>query len=648
MFLLFVIVTILSIAVVTAIHIIFFYRRKKLSDNALRESREMFMQFIDNAPGITHIKDSGGHYAFVNGNFLKAFNVSLADVIGKTVFDIHPPEVARRLAENDKKVLADKVLVEFEEVVLLEGENHVFISHKFPIVREGKPSLVGSISVDITKRKNMETLIRSNEEKYRILFENSPVGILTLDTEGNILDINSKAVDILGSPSVEATKAINLLTFKLLVDAGISSFLKECFSLKQGMSKEFEYTTKWGKHIYVIFSLVPNKYVSETIVNWQLIIQDISARRIFEKELEKNLTFIQALIDTIPNPVFYKDTELRYIGCNKAFTEYYGLEKADIIGKSVYDIAPSDLAEVYSKADKELLEKGAIQIYESSIQNVKSGVRYNVIFHKAVFYNLDGAVGGLIGSVLDITGRKKAEVEKDKMQAQLLQAGKLAALGKMAAGIAHELNNPMTVIMGNTQFLVSREDVPEGLKQVFKEIEQASQRCKNIVADLLEFSRLKETDFISISIHNLLDDVLRLVSYQSEFKLVKIIKNYECATPEIYCNISKIQQVFINLITNAAQAMPKGGELRISTTCDTHSQSIAVSVTDTGMGIAHEDIAKLFDPFYTTKPKGTGLGLPISMNIVQLHGGFITVDSPGPGKGSTFTVVLPVKPSNVK
>lgn len=236
---------------------------------------------------------------------------------------------------------------------------------------------------------------------------------------------------------------------------------------------------------------------------------------------------------------------------------------------------------------------------------------------------------------------RKSEEEKQKMQAQLMQSSKLAALGQMAAGIAHELNNPLTIIMGNAQFLKVKKDVSEDLKGIFTEIDNASQRCKKIIADLLEFSRLNETDMDKCSINDIIDNVLRLVSYQSEFKAIEVKKDFSNTLPPVLINISRIEQVFINIATNAAHAMPKGGSLTITTAYNEAAKTVEASFSDTGEGIPPEVLPDVFDPFFTTKKKGTGLGLSISNKIIQLHEGKITVNSPGRGKGSIFTVILP-------
>lgn len=641
---------------VTPLFMFCLYRRNSAGEiekrNAqLYEVQDLFLSFMDNMPGLVHVKDTGGRYTYLNNKFLHTFDKQLIDLLGKTVFDLHPKEIADKLHENDNLVLKSGKVLEFEETVLLNGESRIFLTQKFPIYKDDKVDSIAGISMDITDRKNIEIdrmaaleALKSNENKYRLLFENSPAGIITLDSKGNILDVNESSLKILGSPSKDATKAINVLRFELLVKAGISAFVESCFSQNNSGSKEFEYTTKWGKHIYAIFSLKPNKDHSGNISDWQLIIQDISSVKSAELNLGKNLIFIRSIMDNAPVAIFFKNKELKYTSYNKVYADWTGRGMEEMIGLTVFDVAPKEAAVLFDQADKYLLAHGGTREFESYTENVITHERRDVLFRKTVITNPDGSIEGIVGILVDITERKKHDEERDRTRMQLLQASKLAALGKMAAGIAHELNNPMTVILGNSQLLIATEGAPEETISSAKEIEQSAQRCKHIISDMLEFSRMKETELSEASIHDIIDNALRMTSYQSEFKNIRVNKHFECTIPSIRCNISKIEQVFINLLTNASQAMPKGGDITISTACDPNSYSVAVSVTDSGTGIPHDDISNIFDPFYTTKEKGTGLGLAISLNIVQLHGGFITVDSPGEGKGSTFTVVLPKIP----
>lgn len=233
-----------------------------------------------------------------------------------------------------------------------------------------------------------------------------------------------------------------------------------------------------------------------------------------------------------------------------------------------------------------------------------------------------------------------------EMQAHLVQSEKLASLGKLAAGIAHEINNPLGGILIYSHLLL--EETPkespqaENLRKIVKE----TTRCKDIVKGLLEFARPKEPEMAPVDINTVVDKALSIFERQALFQNIKIEKEYG-ALPPIVVDSGQLQQVFANIIVNAAEAMAGNGVLTIRTSLDVRNECLRIEFADTGHGIAEEDLPRLFEPFFTTKEvgKGTGLGLAISYSIVQKHEGSIEVQSK-PGKGSVFTVVLPMKREN--
>ena len=233
------------------------------------------------------------------------------------------------------------------------------------------------------------------------------------------------------------------------------------------------------------------------------------------------------------------------------------------------------------------------------------------------------------------------------MELQIAQADKMASLGQLSAGVAHEINNPMGIILGYTQLLL-REETPGSEKHSdLKIIEKHVKNCKAIVEDLLSFARTTKTEEKAHKIHEIIDEVLNFVQQHADVDHIEIRRHYDTQTPAILLDEKKIKQVFINLIMNAEHAVGDKGTIEIRTRYDAPSQSIQVEVRDTGYGISKKDLKRIFDPFFTTKPtgEGTGLGLSVSYGIIRDHGGEITVESEL-GVGTTFRVVLPMKQSS--
>lgn len=233
--------------------------------------------------------------------------------------------------------------------------------------------------------------------------------------------------------------------------------------------------------------------------------------------------------------------------------------------------------------------------------------------------------------------------ELTEMQAHLVQSEKLASLGKLAAGIAHEINNPLGGILIYSHLLLEEAKKNSPTQENLRKIVKETTRCKDIVKGLLEFARPREPEMTPVNINDAVDRSLSIMERQAFFQNIVIQKIY-ASLPRIIADGSQLQQVFMNIVLNAAEAMGGNGTLTIKTYLDPKNDSIHIEFTDTGHGIREENMHRLFEPFFTTKEvgRGTGLGLAISYGIIQKHQGSINVKSQV-GKGSTFTVVLPVK-----
>jgi PAS domain S-box-containing protein len=235
--------------------------------------------------------------------------------------------------------------------------------------------------------------------------------------------------------------------------------------------------------------------------------------------------------------------------------------------------------------------------------------------------------------------------QQRRMREQMAQADKLASIGELSAGVAHEINNPLGVILGYTQLLIRHEDAQTERFQDLKTIEKHVRHCQTIVGDLLNFARTSPPKSKLVDIHALIDEVLQFVQYQGDLAQIRIEKKYAEGIAPLYIDAKKIKQVLINLIMNAGHAMGKrGGTLTLGTRLKSSEGRMAVDVGDTGCGIDAKDLGRIFDPFFTTKSpdEGTGLGLSVSYGIIKNHGGDILVSS-RPGEGTTFSVLLPLR-----
>jgi signal transduction histidine kinase len=242
--------------------------------------------------------------------------------------------------------------------------------------------------------------------------------------------------------------------------------------------------------------------------------------------------------------------------------------------------------------------------------------------------------------------RTEALAQSEK---QIAQADRLASIGQLSSGIAHEINNPLGIILGYTQLLIRSETPDSQRYEDLKTIEKHVKNCKTIVEDLLNFARSSKPKQESMSIHEAMDEVLAFIRHQSGKDKLEILRDYDPNVPRMILDEKKIKQVLINLMMNAIHAVNKNGRITLCTRFDEQENHVLITIKDTGYGIEKKNLSRIFDPFFTTKPtgEGTGLGLAVSYGIIKSHGGDIRVTSEM-GKGAEFTVVLPAGKSDVR
>jgi len=391
--------------------------------------------------------------------------------------------------------------------------------------------------------------------------------------------------------------------------------------------------------------------------------------------LNQQLRFTQEIINAIPTPVFYMDRVGHYIGCNRAFEQFFGMSQHELINRSIRGINPMQPHELHEKMDRECLDMDHPCRYEARLVNADNR-EVDVIITKAPYLSNMGKSGGIVGTFTDITERKQSEIILQQMQGQIIQQEKMASIGQLAAGVAHEINNPMGFITSNLTSLGKYADrldeyiaalqqslgscpshpdtvaidklrqklkvdyIISDVRELVNESLDGANRVRNIVQNLKSFSRLDQVECCRINLNETLETTINIA--WNELKYIATLERDFGNIPEIICFPQQLNQVFLNLLVNAAQAMETQGNIIVRTWND--SDWVYVSVADSGKGIPEEAQRRVFEPFFTTKEagKGTGLGLSISADIVRKHGGEITVSSKV-GAGATFTVRLPLK-----
>ncbi|MDQ1589735.1 MAG: hypothetical protein QOG71_362 [Pyrinomonadaceae bacterium] len=374
-------------------------------------------------------------------------------------------------------------------------------------------------------------------------------------------------------------------------------------------------------------------YVAVAIEN-SLLYQEQTERA---AELELLKEFNESIVESINVGLLAVDSTGRITGCNTALEELLGVRRDEAVGARVEDLFAEDFAETLQQAlgagGWELASLRHIYKLHTATRDGRSLI-LNIAFAPLRRTEIAAHTGALV-VLEDVTARVRLEE-------QLQQREKLSSIGLLAAGVAHEINTPLTGVSSYTQMLLGMLPTGDPKHKLLEKIHRQTERATGIVNNLLNFSRTgTATEFDEVDVNHVLDDTLQLLEPQLRQSQIEIVRDYNRALPAAYGNGGKLQQVFTNLILNARDAIPNGGRITLSTATE-DNDSVIIHIADTGIGIAPENVARIYDPFFTTKGvgRGTGLGLAVSYGIVQEHSGHIAVNS-APGRGTTFRITLP-------
>lgn len=366
----------------------------------------------------------------------------------------------------------------------------------------------------------------------------------------------------------------------------------------------------------------------------------LQALRQTEDNLKQQQRLFQTILDVTPDMVSLQDQELRYQAVNKAFCQFAGKREIEILGKADGEVFSGAQAEENQQENREVLEKQHTLNVEKRLEGLDGGRWLHVV--KTAVVSPEGRVSGVLGTLRDIT-------ELKNFQDRIIRSQRLESIGQLAAGIAHEINTPLGIILGYAQ--LSKEDVQPGteIHESLSTIEKYARISRTIVADLLRFSRHTESVKRPLDVNQILHQVTGVVEHTYGLERITIVRDLQEALPLVFGDQEKLEQAFVNLLNNARDAIGSDGRIQIGTTFDPAEKEVVLRVSDTGKGISPEIRDRIFDPFFTTKGvgKGTGLGLSVTFGIVRDHGGKIDFESTYGGTGSadktgtTFIIRFP-------
>ena len=634
---------------------------RKQAECALRESEEKYRALFENAGEAIFVAQDG-RVAFLNPMTAQITGYSSEEITSRPFVDfIHADDRDMITDRHTRRLQGEDIPWSYTFRMLRKNGGLLWVQLDTVLINwQGKPATLNFMT-DITERKRIEDALRESEHELRALFKSMLNAFVlfesVFDRDGNFVSyrfvyINDAYERITGVKNNE----VRGKTVHEVWPNTEASWVKAYGDVATtGIPSTFDMYHEPTEKLYHCNAYRP----WDTKGRFCVVFEDITERRRAEEEIQKANILLNSIVENIPNMIFLKDAgELRFTRFNRAGEELLGHSRDDLLGKNDYDFFPKEQADFFTQKDREVLRgKVIVDIQEEPLQTRDRGER---ILHtkKVPILNANGEPEYLMGISEDITDRKRAEAEKRRLEERLRRAEKMEALGQLAGGVAHDLNNVLGVLSGYSELLLA--EIPEGQKarRHVEKILQSTEKGAAIIQDLLTLARRGVISEEVIQVNDIISGFTRTPAFEN-------IRDYhpgvtfrtECDPNLLNIKGSPIhlEKTLMNLVSNAAESISGEGEVVIRTENRYLDKAVVgydevregdyvvLSVSDTGTGISDEHREKIFEPFYTKKAmgrSGTGLGLTIVWGTVKDHNGYIDVVS-RVGEGTTFTLYFP-------
>jgi PAS domain S-box-containing protein len=619
---------------------------RKHMEGALKENEERFRAVFEGTGLGIALVDMKTNILGINPAFQRLLGYSLEEFRAIPNLEYLHPEDAMADAHLYMEMLkGERDHYTIDKRYIRKDGGVVWARQNLSVVRDaaGKPIYFIAMIEDITQRKLMEEALRQSEHNYRVLFEGTIDGMLVTDAETiKVVLVNQTAARMCGFNSVKDATGGNPIDLVHPDDRErvLGFFIEDAAGEGNKEVHEFRAITKDGREIWLSGKGTRIEYGGKPAVLSS--IRDITQHKKAEKALKESEEKFRSVAETASDAIISLDSEGSIVFWNKAAETIFGYLAQEVMGKPLSVIMPQRFHDIHEKAIKRVLSTGERRLAGKTIEVKalrKDGNEFPMEFTVAGWQSGDKIYSTAIAR--DITERRE-------MERQLQLAGRLAAVGELAAGVAHELNNPIAAIQGFAQFLAARKDLDTNVKKDLDTIYRESQRAAKITQNLLSFARRHEPEKHSVSLNEVIEKTLELQAHPMQVNNIELVLELAPDLPKTLADFHQMQQVFVNIMNNAEQAMVEAngkGKLVIKT--KKSGNIIQISFADNGPGISEENMKRIFDPFFTTKEvgKGTGLGLSICYGLVEAHGGRIYARSK-PGLGATFVVELPIASEN--
>jgi len=661
----------------------------KQTEEKLNDQYRFLQEIIDAIPNPVYYKDLQGRHIGCNRAYEAFYGRSKNDILGKSTHELNPTDLAAEHERMDRECLRLAAQQTYESALAhAAGHEHKVIVTKAPFYdKNGNAAgLVGTF-IDISERHAMEEEVRRLSQAV----EQSPVSIIITDTAGTIEYVNPQFCQLTGFSREEAIGRSPRILKSGETSDELYAELWETIAAGKTWQGEFHNRKKNGELFWEQTSISPLTDKNGRITHYLGFKEDITARKLSEQALADSTRALEAkhselselfdkvergrlewedTMDSLSEMVLICDEWGIIRRCNRAVSTFASLSYEQIVGAECTELLNRigmDMSGFDGNSGHLLFDNGQrhFELLSNTLKHVGSDMIRGVVvtIHETTeLFKINEEL-------------QKAYDELQQTQLKVFQQEKLASIGQLAAGVAHEINNPMGFISSNlatlgkyqerinefitilSTALAGGEDnadpagvteqrkrlkinyILEDIPQLIAESQDGAQRVRKIVQDLKSFSRVDESEHKQVDINECLDSTINIA--WNEIKYVATLDKEYGDIPPVLCYPQQINQVFMNLLVNAAHAIEGQGTIKIRTWQE--ENTVCVAVSDTGCGISAETLKRIFEPFFTTKPvgKGTGLGLSISYDIIKKHNGDLLVESEQ-GKGTTFTVKLPI------
>ncbi|MBW2528301.1 MAG: PAS domain-containing protein [Deltaproteobacteria bacterium] len=510
-----------------------------------------------------------------------------------------------------------------------------------PIVdQDGEVSGVVEMTRDITSRILLEEELKATEVQLRQFLDHAPIAAYVKNRQAQYVEVNPAICSLFGKPKSEIIAKTDLEILPRSAAEQLRAGDRDVVEKRQEVTFDTEADLPNG-HVFLSTIKYPILGPDGRVSAIGGLLKDVTAQHDAEAELARTREYLQDILDYSPVMIITTDLDNNVVSFNRCAEETLGYAAQEVIGAPAAQLYRDP--EERSSILRRVKQDGAVREYETVLLH-KDGTEVPASITLTQLQDVTGKMIGTVGASRDISTRKS-------LMNQIIQSERLAAVGRLAAGVAHEINNPLAVISEISGFLndliedpdeVDPDELVRELEEWLPKLTKQVKRGRNVTYRMLRFARKSEAETELVDVNKAIDEVVPFLNKEANLAGVTIHRDFDDELPNVRVEEMQLQEIALNLMTNAIQAMRARGHGNIWLATRSDKGKVMISVRDDGPGIDEEVQDRLFDPFVTTKPpgQGTGLGLSICYGVVKRYDGEIRVEST-PGQGSTFTVVLP-------